>query len=94
MDGVFGSNGGRAAAEVIPELSNNSGNLFDHVTYVDARAEKTKVQNGCQGLEGGCTIINTKGDISTTYDRLSTSHAMSEKLIADHAAFRESFGPI
>jgi hypothetical protein len=93
VEGTFGSNGGRAASEALPNLSSEGRNLFDHVTYVDARAEKVQVQKGCNSLPRGCTIINTEGDIpapkSKAFDKVSPANDEGQKLIANHSVARE-----
>jgi hypothetical protein len=50
VDGAFGSNGGRAIAATLPNFSADGENLFEHVTYDDARAAATNVQQGCKLL--------------------------------------------
>jgi hypothetical protein len=96
VSGFFGSNGGRAISEVVPELSSDYGHLFDRLNYIDARANQAIVEQGCSYLPNGCTIINTKNDIksieNSLVDAVISSNAEGTRLIADPSFAKEIAG--
>ncbi|MGR3303713.1 MAG: hypothetical protein ACUZ8I_14605 [Candidatus Scalindua sp.] len=76
VNGIWGSNGGYAAAKVIPELIHNP---VDRGILVDARAYKQDVKNLYNKLSGNLSIINTAGD-APSFDTMVAKHEVSKSL--------------